>query len=298
MQVAILTFSPSGNTEKVAGMLEHHLVRKGVNVQAMELARRDLFNDKDRLADFLDRALLPHDVLIIGGPTYAGHLHHTVKHIIKALPKTDERMGKAAVPFVTWGGISSGVALEEAGRLLRLGGRKILTAAKIVGCHALSRTFEQPIHPVEPGDGAAEIIQELAVRIAAFQFAEKKKVHDISKQLSYQSFRVDLRSKVLMPEGLFHNLICPEIRVNKSECIGCGTCVQVCPVQRLEVRENKRAVRSDAAACIHCGECHMTCPRKAISFNVKRFEKLLTNGARGKGLMACTETPKNKVFTA
>ena len=42
----------------------------------------------------------------------------------------------------------------------------------------------------------------------------------------------------------------------------------------------------------------MTCPRKAISFNVKRFEKLLTNGARGKGLMACTETPKNKVFTA
>ena len=60
------------NTEKVAGMLEHHLVRKGVNVQAMELARRDLFNDKDRLADFLDRALLPHDVLIIGGPTYAG----------------------------------------------------------------------------------------------------------------------------------------------------------------------------------------------------------------------------------
>ena len=143
-------------------------------------------------------------------------MHHTVKQIIKALPKTDERMGKAAVPFVTWGGISSGVALEEAGRLLRLGGRKILTAAKIVGCHALSRTFEQPIHPVEPGDEAAEIIQELAVRIAAFQFAEKKKVHDISKQLSYQSFRVDLRSKVLMPEGLFHNLICRKSGLTKA----------------------------------------------------------------------------------
>ena len=279
-------------------MLEHLLIRKGVTVQALELARRDLYGDRDRLADFLQRAVLPHDVLVIGGPTYSGHLHRTVKTIIRALPKTDERMGQAAVPFVTWGGISSGVSLEEAGRLLRLGGRKILAAAKIVAGHSLSRTFDQPILPDEPGEGAVDTIEELAVRIAAFKFLEKKKVHDISKQLSFQPFGVDLKAKLLMPEGLFHNLLCPEVRVNKNECLGCGTCVQVCPVHRLEVADGKRAVRANAAACIHCGECHITCPRKAISFNVKRFEKLLTNGARGKGLMACTESPKNKVFSA
>ncbi len=66
----------------------------------------------------------PHDVLCIGGPVYAGHLQENVKNIIKALPLPDEKWGSMAVPFVSYGGVHSSVALKEAGILLRKRGLK------------------------------------------------------------------------------------------------------------------------------------------------------------------------------
>ena len=54
-----------------------------------------------------------HDILFIGSSVYAHHLQYHVKDLIKKLPQPVHGWGKIAVPFVTYGGISSGIALEE-----------------------------------------------------------------------------------------------------------------------------------------------------------------------------------------
>ena len=51
--------------------------------------------------------------------------------------------------------------------------------------------------------------------------------------------------------------------VDKSKCIGCGTCVSVCPVNAIEMVDGYAKINKET--CIHCGACESACPVQAIS---------------------------------
>ena len=53
------------------------------------------------------------------------------------------------------------------------------------------------------------------------------------------------------------------VKIDKETCIGCGACVDVCPVTALEMVNDK--AKCDEATCIDCGACISTCPTQAIS---------------------------------
>ncbi|MFZ3131829.1 MAG: 4Fe-4S binding protein [Desulfosporosinus sp.] len=50
--------------------------------------------------------------------------------------------------------------------------------------------------------------------------------------------------------------------VDQEKCTGCGQCVDVCPIEAIEL-DNGMAVISDE--CIECGACVDACPMEAIS---------------------------------
>ncbi len=52
-------------------------------------------------------------------------------------------------------------------------------------------------------------------------------------------------------------------RINADDCIGCGACEDVCPVDCIsEVDDSKRLI--DENACIECGACADVCPVDCI----------------------------------
>jgi MinD superfamily P-loop ATPase len=51
--------------------------------------------------------------------------------------------------------------------------------------------------------------------------------------------------------------------INKEECTGCGSCVEVCPPGALALEEGKVFVREDL--CEECGFCAPECPVEAIA---------------------------------
>lgn len=53
--------------------------------------------------------------------------------------------------------------------------------------------------------------------------------------------------------------------VNKKTCIGCGTCVAICPVGAISF-DAKGKAEIDEKKCIHCGACEASCPVSAISY--------------------------------
>ncbi len=47
-------------------------------------------------------------------------------------------------------------------------------------------------------------------------------------------------------------------------CIGCGSCLQVCPQQCIHFQNEKAVI--DQNHCLHCGRCKEACPINAIFF--------------------------------
>lgn len=52
------------------------------------------------------------------------------------------------------------------------------------------------------------------------------------------------------------------MNVNKDKCIGCGACVDMCPVQAITLVDGKASINPDI--CVSCGSCAGGCPENAI----------------------------------
>lgn len=52
------------------------------------------------------------------------------------------------------------------------------------------------------------------------------------------------------------------MKVNRDTCIGCGACVDMCPVQAITLVDGKASINPDI--CVSCGSCVGTCPVNAI----------------------------------
>jgi len=53
-------------------------------------------------------------------------------------------------------------------------------------------------------------------------------------------------------------------QVDKKKCIGCGSCVAVCPNQAVKIGKDGKA-EIDPKKCKECGRCAEICPVGAIS---------------------------------
>jgi len=51
--------------------------------------------------------------------------------------------------------------------------------------------------------------------------------------------------------------------VNPDECVGCGTCIDLCPMNALSLEEDISTV--NLKRCIGCGNCVAKCPSDAIT---------------------------------
>jgi Fe-S-cluster-containing hydrogenase component 2 len=57
---------------------------------------------------------------------------------------------------------------------------------------------------------------------------------------------------------------------DKDACIGCGQCVEICPVDALNLEDEIAVV--DQEWCIGCGVCATVCPAEALKI-VARSDK-------------------------
>lgn len=75
-----------------------------------------------------------------------------------------------------------------------------------------------------------------------------------------------------------------KVNISKKTCIGCKSCIKICPQAALSLSDEKKAV-VDASKCIGCFECITVCQPKAINLNwateMPAFMERLTEYAYG-----------------
>jgi ferredoxin len=52
------------------------------------------------------------------------------------------------------------------------------------------------------------------------------------------------------------------VKVDRNECVGCETCVPVCPVEAISMKDEKAYIDPDT--CTECETCIAECPVEAI----------------------------------
>ena len=138
MRVAVLVFSPSGNTLAVGQTLASALRKNDAEVSLVDATRAEGLTNGGDMAAWLAQHVPSHDLLCVGAPVYARHFQYRALDLIEALPEPGGPWGRLALPFVTYGAIASGIALEEAGERLTASGRTVVGGLKVSAAHCMT----------------------------------------------------------------------------------------------------------------------------------------------------------------
>jgi ferredoxin len=232
-------------------------------VEILDLARHpDITSALDLLPAETDGLCL-----FVGSPVYATQPVPPVMTFLRGLPSA---AGAYAVPFVTYGGVTSGIALALMGRELEAKGYTLLGAAKVLAPHSMMWDAADPLGEGHPDEDDDRMIEELVDVLGGKLDLADPAALSVA-DLDYQS--PELREMMAGWGVQGAKDLMPKKHLDRDRCTQCGICVDNCPVG---------AIRLDPypviePSCIHCLNCIRLCPEEAItadlSANFARIRK-------------------------
>ena len=221
--------------------------------------------------------------LFVGSPVYACHAVPVITNFISRLPDTTAGY---AVPFVTWGGVTSGIALFEMAEMLSQKGYRIIGAAKILAAHSLMWQFEHTLGEGHPDEADENLVVRLITAVNK-QIVSKNPATITLSALNYLPENVREPMTKMDLNSARQSL--PQKAVDKNVCTQCNICKAVCPAHAItcdpfpEFNQN----------CIMCYTCMRLCPERAIVADFSKIEERLTKRAQ-----EFSEQPRSAIFVA
>jgi ferredoxin/flavodoxin len=277
-KVFIVYFSAAGSTRHVAEIMEKRFKELGA-----EPSLYDLAENKD-LCQTISRQIrrLGNDCcLMMGSPVYVSHAAPPIMHCISKLAVVD---GSYAVPFITWGGASSGISLFEMARELSRKGFRILGAAKVLAVHSLMWQLENPLGAGHPNSADDKLIEQLVDETYSKMQSGAGEDMELSR-LAYQSKEVHAEmEKVTLEMAKAHM---PTRGVDEEICNQCEVCTEFCPTDAVTL--SPYPVFGED--CVYCFNCMRSCPEGAIKADLTEvWERIRDRAAFFK------ERPHTQIF--
>lgn len=253
MKSAFIAYcSPGGSTRHVAQVIVRVLSENAVAVQRLDLGiSKDPSKFVERLKDAGTDACL-----FVGSPVYRDMAVPPVMAFLDRLPVLP---GCPAVPFVTWGGANSGIALWQMGRVLAGKDFALAGAAKVMACHSMMWLSGRPVgqgRPDADDDRQVEGLVECVIKRSATSNPSGLSLG----QLDYQPEAVgaEIKRKLDQPAAVIAKTVAAE------KCTQCAICKQVCPAAAVLL--DPLPVFGDT--CFGCCSCVRECPEDAIVLGV------------------------------
>lgn len=277
MRYFLVYCSPAGSTRHLAEVAAAELERLGNPCTLLAIGRRAAIEEAwQRLAAGGGPLCL-----YLGTPVYSAHALPPVMEFIAGLPAAASAW---AVPLVTWGGATSGVALYEMTAALAAKGYRPVGAAKVLAVHSLMWQAEQPLGAGHPDAADDELLRGL-VREVALRLAGGAAARLSPADLRCQPPAVFAQLQAASLE-LARQMLPPRV-VDEELCTQCGTCAESCPVGAVSLEP----FPVWGAACILCFNCMRECPAGAVQADLSPVHAYIRQRAA-----TFAETPGSQVF--
>jgi ferredoxin/flavodoxin len=270
--------SPGGSTRHVAHIIVSQLQLLGCQVEVCELWQN--YGNEQNLCQQILHA--NPQCLWCGTPVYALHAVPPVQKFLENLYGIDHEV--FAVPFVTWGGVTSGMALFEMASALISQGMSILGAAKVLALHSSMWQVSNPFGQGHPDEEDDRYIKDLVSHVVT-QLDEQQPQTLSVDRLDYQIDWVREQAKEIRLAKV--KSIHPGFHLDQEACTQCGTCAENCPVNAISLIPYPEI----GTECILCNNCVRTCPEGAFSVDLSgTLERIQTMAKK------IHETPSSQIF--
>jgi len=266
MKVLIIYFSGTGNTKVLAQGYKTIFEKRGHEVSILSIEE--------------GTNLPEHDILVVGGPIYAGNMpDELINWVRKNIKKVTAP--KQAIVYSSSAGLLNANGVKSIGKKLINKGYTLID----------STTFEMPrnfyIDKYEP---TPEALQK-----QHFESAVEKLIQSVNKvnrhkddanyetnsntnsntqdNITTETVGIEIKESVMMIDffaDLFRMMaksMGKSFQINEK-CIGCGVCEKNCPKENIDFKEKKYYNQ-----CMLCTRCIHNCPVNAISYKGKTIEQ-------------------------
>lgn len=275
---AIIVYcSPAGTTRHVANVISDQCHKYGADVQEVDLARRpDIDALRATIASAADDLCL-----FIGSPVYVSHAVPPVMAFIARLP---EGTSLPVVPFVTWGGACSGMALFEMGTALAEKGMAVVGAAKILAVHSMLWRSNNPVGQGHPDAEDDRLISDLVTHVHD-QLSRGNTTAVPTADLAH--YPAPARAEMAKMNLKIAAAHMPTREVDAGACTECGQCAEACPTDAITF--DPTPVFGET--CIYCYSCVRECPEDAIRADLSGAEARIRDRVK-----QFDEQPLSQVF--
>lgn len=233
----ILYYTGTGNSEYVAKRIAN-----ATGDQSLNLFERIRAHDTSPLES--------HKPWIVVTPTYAWRIPRILeKHLVET-----SLQGSREIYFVVTCGENIGNAQKYLQKLCASKNLNYRGCMEIIMPENYIALFKTPNHEEAKAIiSRAEPVIDQAIE--AIQKSEPFKTRPVS-------LVEKLESSIVNP--VFYPLIVKDKKFTVSdECISCGKCVSVCPLNNVELEGGRPVWKGD---CTHCMACISYCPKEAIEY--------------------------------
>jgi ferredoxin/flavodoxin len=276
VRFSIAYISPNGSTRRVAEAIADQLLEAGEAAALVDLSKADESRPLIETMTSDDNTCL-----FIGSPVYNDVAVPPVMAAIDELPQSDDAW---AVPFVTYGRASSGVALWQMAVALRDKGLLIAGAAKVAAVHSLMWQSDHPEGEGHPDADDLQQVRRLAGTVQS-QLSAGTLTPMPPASLDYQPTELATEFKAKITQPWMH---IPRT-VDEQACNECGDCVKDCPVGAITLSP----MPEFGDTCFDCFNCIRLCPENAIvpAFPIAAIEEVIRERVKN-----INEQPLSQVF--